>query len=89
MKRVWVIEMLIGKKWEPTIGAGLTKKDAKMFMRGDWIRTCPNDKFRVRKYVPKPNLMICPCCGEPWDTKKYNACQCGAVLMVIQRVGNR
>ena len=53
MKRVWVIEMLIGKKWEPTIGAGLTKKDAKMFMRGDWIRTCPNDKFRVRKYVPE------------------------------------
>lgn len=22
----------------------------------------------------------CPLCGESWDTTKYNACQCGAVL---------
>lgn len=22
----------------------------------------------------------CPCCSEPWDMSRNNACQCGAVL---------
>jgi hypothetical protein len=23
---------------------------------------------------------ICPCCGEPWDIKNCNTCQCGAFI---------
>ena len=53
MERIWVIEMLIDKKWETTIGVRLTKEDAKMFMRADWMHNMPDDKFRVRKYVPE------------------------------------
>ena len=26
------------------------------------------------------DLFRCPCCGEPWDTKNYSACRCGAVI---------
>ncbi len=40
---VWIIEMLIKGKWKPTIGCGLTKKDAEMVMRGDWQRHNPSE----------------------------------------------
>ena len=52
MKKIWIIEIFDNGKWEPTIGAGLTKKDATMFMRAEWKRTCLDDKFRVKKYLP-------------------------------------
>jgi ferredoxin-thioredoxin reductase catalytic subunit len=31
---------------------------------------------------PAHNRQItpCPCCGDPWDMYRNNACQCGAVL---------
>jgi hypothetical protein len=48
---VWVIEMLLGDKWEATVGTGISKKDALMFMRAEWKSNNPDDKFRVVKYV--------------------------------------
>jgi len=55
MTHVWVIEIKIGKNWEPCISVGLS--------RAQMIETCarlkilswkarnPSDKFRVRKYM--------------------------------------
>jgi len=50
MPHIWIIEILDKGKWLPTIGCGLTKKDAEMFKRAEWERTCPDDKYRVEKY---------------------------------------
>lgn len=50
MKYVWIIEILDKDKWQPTIGCGLIKDDAIMFMRTEWKPECPDDKFRVEKY---------------------------------------
>ena len=47
---VWIIEMLVNDKWEPTIGCGISKEDALMFMRAEWKSNNPNDKFRIAKY---------------------------------------
>ena len=30
--------------------------------------------------IHSDGLSRCPCCGELWDMKNYNACQCGAVI---------
>lgn len=50
MSYVWIIEMLCNKKWQPTIGCGLTKCDAIMRMRAEWKMKNPSEKFRVKKY---------------------------------------
>lgn len=34
----------------------------------------PSDK-------PESEIFKCPSCGLPWDTKKANACECGALLV--------
>jgi hypothetical protein len=26
-------------------------------------------------------IMPCPCCGEPWDIKNLDSCECGALLV--------
>ena len=49
MKLLWVVEMKIGDNWEPTVGVGLTRADAR------WEKKCweggnPTDTFRVVKY---------------------------------------
>lgn len=48
---IWVVEMLIGDKWQPTIGCGISKGDAIMRRRAEWSNNNPYDKFRVVKYV--------------------------------------
>lgn len=50
MKYVWIVEMLIGKKWEPTVGVGLNRDHAHGKLR-HWRSACPDDKFRLAKYV--------------------------------------
>ena len=49
MKHVWIVEMLIDKEWQPTVGCGLRKIDAAEKIKG-WRLRNPHDKFRVWKY---------------------------------------
>ena len=42
-----------------------------------------SDYLGIKIVASQPNDSAdfkCPNCGSPWDTKKNNACQCGAVL---------
>jgi hypothetical protein len=54
-RHVWIVEMLnchyanIPPRWEPTVGCGLTQKDARQEARY-WHRRNPFDRFRVRRY---------------------------------------
>ena len=48
---LWVVEMCDKEKWLPTIGACLTRADARAEKRLRWERKCPDYKFRIRKYV--------------------------------------
>jgi len=48
---VWIIEILLNGKWEPTVGCGIGKSDTLMFMRAEWKSNNPSDKFRVTKYI--------------------------------------
>lgn len=49
---IWVVEMWNNrlKKWEPTLGVGLTRKYFELSLRV-WRMGNPNDKFRPKKYV--------------------------------------
>lgn len=51
---VWVVEMWNDAprrdRWEPTVGTGLTRDDARCELRG-FRRNNPNDRFRLRRYV--------------------------------------
>lgn len=52
-KKVWVVEMLsTDGKWQPRSSFHLKKNDAVRSVSFDWTRYYPEDKFRVRKYVP-------------------------------------
>ena len=52
MAHVWVIEMKAGKLWEPCNAEGrLTRHEARVIKNAIWKKTCPDDKFRARKYV--------------------------------------
>lgn len=52
---VWIIEMLntsyrtVAPRFEPTVGAALTKKDAREILI-DWKAKNPVDKFRLKRY---------------------------------------
>jgi hypothetical protein len=41
------------KRWEPTVGAYLSRSSARRQMEDEWRYNNPNDKFRVVKYVPE------------------------------------
>jgi len=47
---IWIVEMLIDKKWYPTIGCRLNRTDGRGELR-TWKSKCPRDKFRLQKYV--------------------------------------
>ena len=47
---VWIVEMLVGKRWYPTIGCRLNKEDGQDELR-TWKSKCPHDKFCLQKYV--------------------------------------
>jgi len=56
---VWVIEMLIAKRWKPTLGHGLTKNAANIKV-DIWreidrrLTAGPYTKYRLKKYIPVP-----------------------------------
>jgi hypothetical protein len=47
---LWVVEILSEGVWKPTVGAYLTREDARREKRYDWEFSLPNDKFRIKKY---------------------------------------
>lgn len=48
--RLWVVEMLVGGRWKPTVGVALTRSDARnVVMR--WRSNNVSDEFRVSEYV--------------------------------------
>lgn len=53
MKRIWVVEMLIGSKgghvWEPTVGCGITRSQGREELV-QWREDNPADRFRLREY---------------------------------------
>lgn len=51
MNYLWVVEMLCDGKWEPTVGAYLSRERARQEMRYDWKFNNPTSEFRIRKYV--------------------------------------
>lgn len=48
---VWVVEIKCGGRWLPCASACLTRRDARR-EKTDWQYQNPDDKFRVKKYVP-------------------------------------
>lgn len=51
MKYIWVVEMRnpANYRWEPTIGVGLCREDARMELK-EWRKTNPFYFFRLKKY---------------------------------------
>ena len=51
-RRLWVVEIDFddGKGWQPTVGVGLTRDDARREC-AEWQQNNSADKFRVREYV--------------------------------------
>lgn len=49
---IWIVEMKCGKKWGPCACANLARKDAEREKVFYWEYNNPNNKFRVKKYVP-------------------------------------
>lgn len=50
---IWVIEIQFEgrRKWEATVGAGLTRRDAKRELEQNWLSQGGGNKCRIRKYV--------------------------------------
>ena len=48
---LWVIEMRCNGRWEPTVGAGLSRADARREVSDYWKTNNPRDRFRVVKYI--------------------------------------
>lgn len=49
---VWVVEMKNGPRWEPTVGAALSRDDGHDNKRW-WEERNPSDRFRVVPYIPR------------------------------------
>ncbi len=47
---IWIVEMWDWTQWVPTVGAGITRKDAERNIRQEWKPNNPDDRFRVRRY---------------------------------------
>lgn len=56
MNRIWIVEMWMSSlrkpRWQPTIGAALTREDGREVLC-DWRKRNPHDKFRLRSYMNK------------------------------------
>ena len=50
MYHIWIVEMLINNTWQPTVGAAITRDEARMRCK-EWHDRNPEDKFRIRKYI--------------------------------------
>ena len=47
--RLWVVEMQTEQGWQPTVGVGLTREDAKRRAK-DWKTANPGRRFRLARY---------------------------------------
>ena len=50
MMKIWVVETEDNDVWLPTTGVGLSRSETRVEAKR-WKDHCPDDKFRVRKYV--------------------------------------
>ena len=51
---LWVVEMRMEHgEWEPTVGVGLERAHGWVQLR-EWKSNNPDDKFRLRRYLPAP-----------------------------------
>ena len=50
MNHLWVVEMFLNGKWEPTTSVALTR-DEVWNERADILERNPHDRFRIRKYI--------------------------------------
>ena len=50
VNHVWIVEMKIDGRWEPTMGAASNRVHAQTVI-ADWRKHNPDDKFRLSKYV--------------------------------------
>jgi len=48
-RHVWIVEMMLGKQWQPTTGCALTRTDGRFLLK-DWKVKNPHDKFRLIAY---------------------------------------
>jgi len=48
---IWVVEMLLDGRWDPTEGGSLSRDEGRTEAR-HWRERHPDDKFRLRRYVP-------------------------------------
>jgi len=55
MRHLWVVEMVIAGKFEPTIGVKWTRRDGRLelYKMKSWY---PDDHFRLIKYVPTTRI---------------------------------
>jgi hypothetical protein len=53
---LWVVEILEDGWWRPTVGAYLSRQDARREKAIDWEENMPHDKFRIKKYCAIRNL---------------------------------
>jgi len=54
LNRIWVVEMYCNGRWWPTVGAGITREEAREEM-STWKEKNPCNRFRVRKYEATPS----------------------------------
>lgn len=48
---LWVVEIKEDGVWVPTVGAYLSRSDARREIDFDWRRNNPGSKFRIVKYI--------------------------------------
>lgn len=46
---VWIVEMWINGRWEPTVGCGLGRAHGREKI-AEWRKSNQDDKFRLRQY---------------------------------------
>jgi hypothetical protein len=51
MRHLWVVEMLDNDKWYSTVGVSLERDVGRDELK-TWREKCPDDKFRLMKYIP-------------------------------------
>lgn len=49
-RAIWVVEMLCGNRWDPTVGVGLCREDGRRQL-AEWRSQNPHDGFRLVKYA--------------------------------------
>lgn len=50
---LWVVEMRVRDRWEPTVGVGLTREAGRRNL-DDWSANNSGHQFRMTTYCPAP-----------------------------------